>query len=89
MRSHNIVQIRLEENRGPVFHWVAGVRPLHHSCVLLLSLLDPPGPGHGPLVEAGHHGGDHAEQGDQEEEGEQRVVKQDQQLSHTHPANSN
>ena len=41
-------------------------------------------PGHGAGADVGHHGGDDAEQRDEEEDGEQNVVKQDQQLGQTH-----
>ena len=43
-----------------------------------------PGPGHAAGDDVGHHGGDDAEERDEEENGEQDVIKQDQQLGQTH-----
>ena len=43
-----------------------------------------PGPGHAAGADVGHHSGDDAEERDEEENGEQDVIKQDQQLGQTH-----
>ena len=37
-----------------------------------------PGPGHAAGADVSHHGGDDAEERDEEENGEQDVIKQDQ-----------
>ena len=79
IRLNNIVQIGFKEHRCPILHWVASVSP---DFPLLLLMMSPPGQGAG--ADVGHHGGDDAEQRDEEEDGEQNVVKQDQQLGQTH-----
>ena len=68
---------------------VAGVRPLHHGRpALVLQLTASLSPLEAGAGEAGHHGRDHAEEGDEEEDCQQDVVEQDEQARNTqHPAN--
>ena len=76
--SNNIVQVGFKEHWRPILHWVASVRPLDHTDILLLLQMMSPGPGHAAGADVGHDGGDDAEERDEEEDGEQDVVKQDQ-----------
>ena len=85
VRSNNIVQIGFKEHRCPILHWVASVSSLYHTDILLLLLMTmSPGPGHDAWADVGHHSGDDAEQGDEEEDTEKDVIKKDQQLGQTH-----